>query len=172
MSAIVFLRVAPLLAATSSLTFTICEDMFIRPLVTYRPDLRPHANRILPAHGQWIWGGLSIIFSMYPISIATAAANLAARDDMVDIMGFGTRQRIAAGFYAAGLLFSVLHFPFGKRAMHLLWTIRNDKNNDDDIKGDNSALMAAWLRVNAVRGLVADFPGWACYLVALVVGTI
>ncbi|KAI1147409.1 hypothetical protein F4825DRAFT_150171 [Nemania diffusa] len=172
MSASAFLRAAPLLAATSSLTFTVCEDMFIRPLVTYQPGLRSHANRILPTHGKWLWGGLSIVFSMYPISIATAAVNLATKDSAVDITGPETRQRVAAAFYLAGLVFSVLHFPFGKRAMYLLWTIRNDKNDDNNVKADNSAMMAAWLRVNAIRGLVADFPGWVCYLIAYVVGTI
>ncbi|KAI1322675.1 hypothetical protein F5Y16DRAFT_30839 [Xylariaceae sp. FL0255] len=108
---------------------------------------------------------------MYPISIATAAANLAKRDSAVDLMGFDTRPRVAAAFYLVGLVFSVLHFPFGKRAMYLLWTIRTDKNDDGDVQSDNSAMMAKWLRVNAIRGFVADFPGWAAYLVAFVVAT-
>lgn len=169
MSGLVLLRVAPLLAATSSVTFTWCEDFFIRPLITNDTELRSHANRILPRHGRWLWSGLAIVFTTYPLSIATAAANLAHKNGSVDIHGVELRQRIAGGFYLAGLIFSVLHFPWGHRAMHLLRTIRQDTNVEGDKAKDNTAIMATWLKLNALRGLSAEIPSWICYFVAFMV---
>jgi hypothetical protein len=172
MAGLALLRVAPLLSATSSLTFTLSEDTFIRPLIhenssTAATEARRHVNNILPSHSRWTQRGLAIIFITYPLSIATAAANLARQDAHVDIStGASYNARVTAGFYLAGLLFSVLHFPFGPSAMTYLKRVAKNTGKEGDAKMDNTASMVAWLRINLVRGVVADLPSWACYLVA------
>jgi hypothetical protein len=160
------------MCATSSLTFTFCEDFFTRPLANPDPRFRTHNNRILPAHGRWLWGGLVIVSTMYPFSILTAAANLVYRAEPQDGLNFvdsAGRQRAAMGFYSAGLVFSLLHFLWGPRAMRLLASIRNDRNSEGDTKRDNTAVMKEWLNLNATRGILADFPGWACDLISWII---
>ncbi|KAK0618508.1 hypothetical protein B0T17DRAFT_538108 [Bombardia bombarda] len=177
MAGLALLRVVPLLSATSSVTFTLSEDTFIRPLTHTAPspasvELRRHANRILPSHGRWTRRGLAVIFITYPLSIATAIANLARRHDNAQVdfsPNAPYNARAAAAFYLAGLVFSVIHFPFGPRAMSLLKRIRKDTGGveaDVDPAQDNTASMASWLRINAIRGVVADVPSWVCYFAA------
>jgi hypothetical protein len=172
MAGLALLRVAPLLSATSSLTFTLSEDTFIRPLIhetssTAEKEARRHVNNILPSHGRWTQRGLAVIFITYPLSIATAAANLARHDAHVDISkGASYNSRVAAGFYLAGLFFSVIHFPFGPSAMACLKRVADNKGVEGDAKADNTASMVSWLRINLIRGVVADLPSWACYFVA------
>lgn len=172
MAGLALLSVAPLLSATGSIMFTVSEDTFIRPLMHTSPsatemEARRYANRILPGLMGFTRNGLAIIFSTYPISIATAAANLARHDGAVELSRHAaTNPRTAAGFYLAGLIFSVLHMPFGPSAMNLLESVRDDKGVDGDAKADNTASMLSWLRINMIRGFVADFPSWVCYFVA------
>lgn len=138
------------------MTFVLCEDFFIRPLTPApKTDLRQFANRVLPTHGRWLWPGLGIVATTWGLSIATAVSNLVQQP----IAG-------AANWYRAGLVFSILHFAWGYRAMWLLGTIRNDGNDDEDERKDNVAHMKAWLQVNAWRGGLADLPSWLCYFVA------
>lgn len=173
MAGLALLRVAPLLSATSYITFTFSEDTFIRPLVHTAPsaavtELRRHANRILPAQSTFVRRGLPFIFLSYPLSIATAAANLARQDNgSLSFAGDAApRARAAAAFYTAGLVLSVLHFPFGPSAMACLKRVGEDKGVDGDPKADNTAAIVKWLKINAIRGLVADFPSWVCYFIA------
>lgn len=63
-------------------------------------------------------------------------------------------------------MFSVLHMPFGLSAMRLLEAVCEDKGAADDVTRDNTASMLSWLRINTIRGCVADFPSWACYFMA------
>lgn len=178
MASLALLSVAPLLSATASVTFTISEDTLIRPLMHTSPVLaemeaRQHANRILPGLMGFTRNGLTIIFTTYPISIATAAANLARHDGSVAFSKYAnTNSRIAAGFYLAGLIFSFLHMAFGPSAMKLLEAVRKDKGVDGDVKADNTANMLSWLRINIIRGAVADFPSWGCYFVAFMFASI
>lgn len=129
---------------------------------------RRYANRALPSLMGFTRNGLAIIFTTYPISIATAAANLARHDGAV---GFSTHPLkrnswIAAAFYLAGLCFSMLHMAFGPSAMKLLGEVRDDKGVDGDIITDNTAKIMSWLRINMIRGMVADVPSWICYFAA------
>lgn len=55
--------------------------------------------------------------------------------------------------------------------MGLLGSIRRDENIEGDKSKDNTAAMEAWVRVNAVRGILADLPGWVCYFIAFVTAT-
>ena len=174
MAGLAVLSVAPLLSSTASLIFTFSEDIFLRGFVHASPtpaevQLRHHANRILPTHlNHFFRPGLTIIFTTYPLSIATAAANIARHDTQVNISGLGATAKAAAGFYIAGLAFSVLHFPFGPTAMRYIKQMREDQGVEGKEKEDNVAIMGKWLKINAIRGAVADFPAWACYFVAFV----
>ncbi|KUI71854.1 hypothetical protein VM1G_07485 [Cytospora mali] len=175
MAGLALLSVAPLLSATSSITFTLSEDTFIRPLMHTSPvetelERRHHTNRALPSLIGFTRNGLAIIFTTYPLSIATAAANLARHDANVNISAHAaTRPRVAAGFYLAGLIFSVLHFPFGPGAMRHLNHVKDDMGVEGDPGADNTASMVSWLRINSTRAFVADLPSWTCYFVAFMV---
>lgn len=50
--------------------------------------------------------------------------------------------------------------------MHLLWTIRNDINIEDDEGKDNVAAIVAWVHLNVTRAICSDLPGWVCYFLA------
>jgi hypothetical protein len=65
----------------------------------------------------------------------------------------------------------MLHFVFGQSSMGYLTRVAEDKGVEGDEKKDNTASMVAWLRVNVIRGVVADFPAWVCYFVAFVWST-
>jgi hypothetical protein len=174
MAGLALLRIAPFISATSSVTFTFAEDVFVRPLVHTAPstreiELRGHANRILPAfvHG-FFKRGIVLILVSYPLSFATAIANLSRSEN--GAVSFASDApplaRAAAGFYLAGLFFSVMHFPFAFWAMPPLDMAKADGGKDDDPKKDNTAAIGTWLTVNAWRGALADFPSWICYFVA------
>lgn len=174
MAGLALLSVAPLLSATSSITFTLSEETFIRPLMhtsatAAELERRRNVNRALPSLMGFTRNGLAIIFTTYPLSIATAAANLARHDAHVDISGHAaTKPRVAAAFYLAGLIFSVLHMPFGPGDERRLDQVRKDKGIEGDPAADNTAIMVSWLRTNAIRAFVSDIPSWACYFVAFV----
>ncbi|KAI1461937.1 hypothetical protein F4805DRAFT_188413 [Annulohypoxylon moriforme] len=152
------LRVAPLLASTSYITFTVSEDIYLRPLGSLRPDLRQETNRVIPAHrDRWEPPGLAMIFTLYPLGIGTAIANLVSKHGSLDISGAsGSNQRIAGYLYAAGAVFGALHFAFGPSDLAILKRIsEKDKNNEKT--------MAEWVRMNLIRGFCAEFPSWVCY---------
>ena len=172
MASLALLRVSPLLCATSYVTFTFSEDTFIRPLIHTAPsttdtELRRHSNRILPSFNRFTRRGLPFIFISYPLSIATAAANLRQLGPSIILSGNGElRCRTAAMFYLAGLVFSALHFSFGPAAMACLKRVSQDKRIHGDFNADNTANLVSWLRINTVRGAVADLPSWLCYIIA------
>lgn len=155
---LMLLRVAPLLTSTSHLTYTISEDLYLRPFGSLRPDLRSEANRLIPAYrDRWFPRSLVVIFTLYPLGIAAAVANLVVEGSRLDISGTsGTNHRIAGYLYAAGAFFAALHFAFGPRDLSILKRI-SEKDKD------NEAAMADWVRMNLVRGLIADLPSWVCY---------
>lgn len=98
-----------------------------------------------------------MIFTLYPLGIAAAVANLVVEGSRLDISGTsGTNHRIAGYLYAAGAFFAALHFAFGPRDLSILKRI-SEKDKD------NEAAMADWVRMNLVRGLIADLPSWVCY---------
>ncbi|CAN8099764.1 unnamed protein product [Discula destructiva] len=172
MAGLALLSVAPLLSATGSIMFTILEDTFIRPLLHTPPsaaemEVRGYANQVLPGPMTSTRNGLAIIFTTYPISIATAAANLARSDGAVEFSKTAaTIPRLAAAFYLAGLVLRILHMPFGPGAMKLLEAVRDDKGLEGDANSDNTASMLSWLHTNGIKGMVADFPSRACYFAA------
>ncbi|KAI1387019.1 uncharacterized protein F4822DRAFT_411896 [Hypoxylon trugodes] len=155
---LILLRAAPFLASTSYVTYTVAEDLYLRPFGNFRPDLREQANQIIPAYrDRWFPPSLAVIFTLYPLGIGTAITNLVIRKGSLDLTGAsGSNQRVAAGLYIAGAVFSALHFAFGPRDLAIVKRI--DEKDKDNAKG-----MADWVSMNRIRGLVADFPSWLCY---------
>ena len=47
--------------------------------------------------------------------------------------------------------------------MGFLKRVGEDSGSDDDPEKDNTASVVSWLRINAIRGVVADVPSWVCY---------
>lgn len=158
------LRVTPLLASTSYVMNTVAEDMFLRPWGNLRSDLRVEANRLIPAYkDRWHPPSLATVLALYPLGIATAVANLTVEGSRLDISGAsGANQRLAGYLYAAGAVFGALHFAFGPRDIIILKRI-SEKDKD------NETSMGDWVRMNLVRGLVADFPSWVCYFAGFMV---
>ncbi|KAI1078626.1 hypothetical protein F5B20DRAFT_546756 [Whalleya microplaca] len=156
---LLLLRAAPLLASTSYVTFTVAEDIYLRPWGSFRPDLRAPANAVIPAFmDRWQPPGLAMIFVLYPAGIATAIANLVSKQH--GIPALGCRSRVAGYLYAAGAVFGALHFAFGPWDLAILARIGE---GEEEREGDNGGAMADWSRMNVVRGLCADFPSWVCY---------
>ncbi|KAK7752936.1 hypothetical protein SLS62_005095 [Diatrype stigma] len=158
------LRVAPLLASTSYVTYTVAEDLYLRPWGNLRSDLRAEANRLIPAYkDRWFPPSVAMVLTLYPLGIATAIANLVVEGSRLDISGAsGANQRLAGCLYAAGAVLGALHFAFGPRDISIVKRI-SEKDKD------NEASMVDWVRMNLVRGLVADFPSWMCYFAGFMV---
>jgi hypothetical protein len=134
----------------------------------HRYDVDNYAEKIekINFHNKLKEDDMALMIS-YNRQIATAAANLARHDGAVQLSSDAApNPRLAAGFYLAGLISSLLHMPFGPGAMRLLEEDREDKGAVDDVARDNMASVMSWVGINTIRGCVADFPSWACYFVA------
>ncbi|KAI0910918.1 hypothetical protein F4824DRAFT_516598 [Ustulina deusta] len=164
MISLALLRVAPLLSATSYATFTFSGDTFIRPSAHTAPST---ANRILPGLHAFTRSGLPFIFLSYPVSIAAATANLMQLDSCMNFDGDGAlRTGAAAFFYLAGLIFTMVHFPFWPIAMAYLDCVGTDKGLEGDPRADNTASMVSWFNIHTNHGLVTGLLSWGCYLAA------
>lgn len=95
---------------------------------------------------------------MYPLAIFTAIANVLVLEYT------DTDAHLARSFYIAGAVFNALHFAFGTRDLAILKRIHEKEK-------DNGAAMADWVRMNLLRGVIAEFPSWLCFLVEFVAGT-
>ncbi|KAI0007056.1 hypothetical protein F4779DRAFT_593484 [Xylariaceae sp. FL0662B] len=159
-SSATLLHVSPLLASTAYLTTTVCEEVYFRPFGSPKADLRPQANRLVASHFNALFKpAVSITLTLYPLAVGAAAGNLVVR-------GINS---VGSGFYAAGIFFSVMHFAFGPRDVALMNTITDYDAVDRDKGKDNCTAIADWVRLNVVRGLTADLPGWICYFVAFMI---
>ncbi|KAM7210136.1 integral membrane protein, partial [Rhypophila decipiens] len=161
------LRVAPLLSATVPRRFTFCEDTFFRPLVHKRQGYsgkRPTRLRepYLPSFtARFVPRGMSTILTTYPLSIATAIANVTrCTDDRVgflpntgsSIMPAWSKPSIAAVFYVAGAIFNMRHFPFGPKSIGYF---KRSSRKEEEKEYDSTALIESWLRLNVANGAMA-----------------
>ena len=142
------LRLAPLILSTISLTNAHDHDLFFRTLS--HPLCAAKTNAVIP---PWMTvymprGGITIM-TLYSSTLLLAIANVY------------TGNTEAARYYYAGMAFTIGHFLFAGRAIGLLNRMKNDGS-----KGKGSDDMAAWVRMNVLRTLTVDFPGWVCYLLA------
>ncbi|KAI1733998.1 hypothetical protein F4680DRAFT_439709 [Xylaria scruposa] len=161
---LMILRIAPLLASTACVTYTGAEDLYLRPFGNFRPDLRAEANRIIPEYkDRWFPPSLAVILTFYPLAICTGITNTLVKGNL-NIPGKGVDQQFASYFYLAGALFSAVHFAFGPRDLAILKRM-NEKEKD------NGKAMADWVRMNLVRGVVAEFPSWLCFFVGFIAAT-
>ncbi|KAI0530235.1 hypothetical protein GGR58DRAFT_524887 [Xylaria digitata] len=162
---LMILRIAPLLASTACVTYTGAEDLYLRPFGNFRPDLRAEANRIIPEYkDRWFPPSLAVILTFYPLAICTAIANVLVKGNLEVLGGPGVDQQFANCFYLAGALFSALHFAFGPRDLAILKRM-NEKEKD------NGKAMADWVRMNLVRGMIAEFPSWLCFFAGFIAAT-
>lgn len=154
MAAVLLIRCTPLLSTTTSLTFALCEELYLRPYTTLCPSSRDSANAMLPAYIRgWFRPGFTVILTLYPLTWVTATANLV-------LTGHRPSPRVWS-LYSAGLFFSIAHMLWGPKAKGLLDRIRAQQHR---LHADDSvAVLKTWLRLNAARSLLVDLPGWACF---------
>ncbi|PWY83908.1 hypothetical protein BO94DRAFT_625442 [Aspergillus sclerotioniger CBS 115572] len=149
------LHYTPLLTTTGTLMFTLCEDLYLRPFTHLDPLA---VNEILPSYiARWFPAGFSVILTLYPLTWITTMVNL--------LRMHGPQRRHAWRWHAAGLFFSIAHMWWGRRAKTLLDTIRRSPAQPQLPNGDPVTLLAAWLRLNVRRGLIADLPAGICFLI-------
>jgi len=92
------------------------------------------------------------ILTLYPLSITLAATNIYLSDQ-------GSSD--ARVWYWSGLVFTIGHFLFGKKAARLLIAIENDQSG-----GNSTKDMREWLDMNFTRTLTVDLLGWLSFLMA------
>ncbi|KAL4775866.1 hypothetical protein BDW60DRAFT_103355 [Aspergillus nidulans var. acristatus] len=154
------LHYIPLLTTTGTIMFTLCEDLYLRPFTQLPHSARPTLNEILPRYiGRWFPSGFGVILVLYPLTWMTVVANLSRKRGL-------QQPKAAWRWNAAGLFFSVMHMWWGRRAKALLDDIRAGRSQPD--YEDSVAVLAAWLRLNIRRGLLADLPAWMSFLVGAI----
>lgn len=150
--AIHLLRVAPLVLTTSSLTFSFNQYQFFRPYL-HLPDAQEHrhVNDVLRGYVKRQFpSGLATILTLYPLTWATAAANIS----------MGTFAGTPRNLHIAGLVLSAAHMFWATRAKALMEEIGVDDTAGDK---DRVALLRSWLRLHVARSLLTDFPSWICF---------
>ena len=157
-----FLRIAPVLLTTSSLTFSFTQYLFHKPYLTLPPQTRPQVNNLLRDYiHQQFPSGLATILVLYPLTWATAIANLTSFGNRIKIPPLTGTSRY---LYLAGLVFNVGHMLWAPRAKALMEEIGGIRSRGDvSAEGDNVALLGSWLRLHVTRSILADFPSWVCF---------
>ena len=142
------LGLAPLLLSTATLTFAHDHDLFFRSMLA--PRLKAQSTAFIPPFidTYMLRGGLTI-FTLYPSTLILALLNIRYAGD-------GTF------WYGLGAACTVGHFLFAKWALGLLEGMRGDK------AGRGREYMGGWVKMNVVRTICVDTPGWTCYLIAVV----
>ncbi|KAI0867243.1 hypothetical protein GGS24DRAFT_486249 [Hypoxylon argillaceum] len=162
---LMILRIAPLLASTVCVTYTVAEDIYLRPFGNFRSDLRAEANRIIPGYkDRWFPPSLAVILIFYPLAICTAVTNVLVKGNLEVPGQPGGGQQFASYCYLAGAMFNALHFAFGPRDLAILKRLSEKEK-------DNSKGMADWVRMNLVRGAIAEVPSWLCFFVGFIAAT-
>jgi hypothetical protein len=143
------LRLSPLISSSFSLWYCVDQHMFYNNFII--PANRAKGSALLPLYWKSILTpGLSCIFSLYGLTIGTAAANL--------YLGPPDSSR----WYAIGAGFAMAHFAFVPLVAKSIKAIVEDES-----KGQSWRDQQRWLRVHAVRSVFVDFPGWLCFLTAV-----
>lgn len=163
---IILLRILPVLSTTSTLTFTFCEYLFLVPYTNYPNRLHGTVNEALPPYvSRWFPPAFRYILVMYTFTWGVAVANLAVQMDGLSISGPSSGTNAAAwSLYLVGLVFSIGHMAWGPKAKGLMDAIGKEEQNKESI-----SIMKKWLRLNTVRGFLADVPAWACFLAGFLV---
>lgn len=105
MTALIFLRVLPLLTTSSYFPFTIAEDLYFKPYL--EPSVVGAADHLLPSYVTvWYNRGMVLIFTIYPLTWGTAIANLS-------VAHLWETSIAAFVLYLLGLLFSIAHMLWG-----------------------------------------------------------
>ncbi|KAK2603641.1 hypothetical protein QQS21_004222 [Conoideocrella luteorostrata] len=156
-AALGLLRIAPLISTSAYLTFTIAEDLYFRPYLDQ--SVAKAAEALLPAYiAIWYTRGMVLIFTVYPLTWGTAIANL-------PVGKLVHQSKPAFVLYVLGLAFSLGHMLWGRRAMSLLNSIRENRGQG------STDIVRVWCRMNLIRGLLVDVPAWGSFLAAFLVWT-
>lgn len=155
MTALIFLRVLPLLTTSSYFPFTIAEDLYFKPYL--EPSVVGAADHLLPSYVTvWYNRGMVLIFTIYPLTWGTAIANLS-------VAHLWETSIAAFVLYLLGLLFSIAHMLWGPHAMNLLNSIKKQGSPG------STEIVRRWCRMNLIRGALVDVPAWGCFLAGFLV---
>ncbi|KAH8666718.1 hypothetical protein BX600DRAFT_279677 [Xylariales sp. PMI_506] len=143
------LRVAPLVASTYAIRFSVDQYMFLEPFTLAQH--RREANDILPSYWNHQFPkGLASILFIYPVAIATGIAN------------FYGRPNGAWQWYTAGSVLAMAHFPF---VLKIMWPVKALYDADPK-DGESTVHLQKWLNIHVVRSVLTDLPQWVCFFVA------
>jgi hypothetical protein len=171
-TALIGLRLAPLLLNSFTLQYSLDEHLFLSPFV--RPSsvindtYGSSAATFLPAYFRhWIHHGIWIIIIMYPANIVLGAANL-----FLPGWNISATTGNARSWYAAGALLTMAHMAFGMKAMGLIAEIEGrGLSESGEGRGErrrrSTEAMGEWLGMNALRSIVTDLPAWLCYFIGV-----
>ncbi|KAI1776652.1 hypothetical protein F4818DRAFT_411322 [Hypoxylon cercidicola] len=175
--ALVLLRVLPVMVTSSTLTFTFCEDLFLRPHTRLSGTARDHVNGVLPPYvKRWFPRGFAYVLVLYPATWALGIANLAVRTvSMHPYSQHSSTANLAAaraswGLYAAGLIFSMAHFAWGLKARGLMDTVAGNGSaavvhNANSGKDGNNAISGNEVsREEALDGINDSIPTLRAWL--------
>jgi len=145
------LRLAPLITSTASLMYGHDQHLFFSAFL--HDSYRLEANKFLPSWFKiCLKRAILPILTLYPLSITLATTNIYLSDQ-------GSSD--ARVWYWSGLVFTIGHFLFGKKAARLLIAIENDQSG-----GNSTKDMREWLDMNFTRTLTVDLLGWLSFLMA------
>lgn len=148
------LRVSPLLTSTCSLWFAWDQHFFLH--IFNRPEHRAKSNELLPSYFRIFFrGGVTRVLVLLSLTMSASVANLYAKRPSLE-------QRGSLGWYAAGASFAFAHLLFVPAIAPKVQAIAEDSSN-----GNSTEDLAAWLRINALRGLTVDVAAWASLVVAV-----
>lgn len=141
------LRIAPVVSTSMSLWYCVDQYTFFNNFII--PPIREKGNQILPLYWKhFLSTGLTCIFSLYGLSIGFGVANL--------YQGANPSR-----YYSLGVAFSAAHFLFVPLVAPKIEAMSNGKDTDQ-----NWDQQRRWLNVHAIRSVLVDLPGWACFLAA------
>lgn len=148
------LRVAPLVTTTSSLMYAWDEHWFLSGFL--RPEIKHHSDAMLPRYfRRFFEQGVLIIAGLNTITLSSSIANLLIDRPVLNKLG-------SSRWYWAGLGFTALHFAFVPLIAYPIRDIMEDRS-----KGQSTKDLVRWLDIHRIRVLVADLPGWASFLAAV-----
>lgn len=146
---ITLLRLTPTITSSFSLWYCVDQYLFFNNFTT--PANRQKGSEVLPQYWKSLLGpGLTVIFSLYGITIGSAVANL-----------YVGPAASSSRFYGMGACFAAAHFAFVPLVSGIIKAIV-----EDDSKGQSWKDQKKWLKVHAIRSVVVDLPGWLCFLTA------
>ncbi|KAL1971018.1 hypothetical protein VTN77DRAFT_2852 [Rasamsonia byssochlamydoides] len=171
-------RLLPLLGlitSTGALTFAYAEATYLSPLLAGDDSDNENDKNVSPSAIRTVWAksfpfGLGAILTLGVGSLVGGIAGY-----RLSLSRSTKPESTTAGLlYAAGTAFSLVHFVFVPWIASAIRPMiepdspeesqvngKNANNNNNNTKRDN---LRKWLRIHAVRTLVADIPAFLFFL--------